>query len=185
MNICFVGILRLFTKTSVWQKGEVWRRWRGAKNLASTGSMRWSEGSNQLRSNLNTSHSPSGPSPMKQLCGRRCQSTHGLPWWQNSEEPSVFFSDFSSQPVWLFGMASRSCYPFAGPNIMDHGNTTLSHSMQLHNVLDSHNIHRFIQIKILLLWLDGTIESSPVRTFNINDCFGKNWCSYPTSHCGL
>ena len=216
--ICFAGILRLFTKTSAWQKGKVWRSWRDAKNLASTGSTRWSEASNQPHSNLNILHSPSGPSPMKQPCGRRCQSTPGLPWWQSSEEPSACFLDFSSQPVWLFWVASRSCYPFSGPNIMDHGNTNLRHSMHIASLIFifyrayccvkqpgvfCHSLHpsTIYSCQYLLMqciacgifcqytqvyseqdtgsgkWSDGTIESSPVRTFNVNDCFGKNWYS--------
>ena len=126
-----VGILRLFTKTSAWRKEEAWRSWQGARNLVNTGNMRWLEVNNQPPSDLNSLPSPFGPCLTKQLCGRRCQSTLGLPLWPNLVEPSAFFLTFSSLPLWLFGVASRSCYPFFGPNITDHGNTTCMHSMHI------------------------------------------------------
>ena len=125
---CCLGILRLSTKTSAWQKKEAWRSWQGAKSLADTGSMRWLGTNHQPRSDLNTSPSPSGQCRMKQPCGPRCLSTPGLPWWPNSAEPSAFFL---ASLLWLFGVASRSCYPFCGPD-MDHRiNTPLVHSTHI------------------------------------------------------
>ena len=120
--------------------------------------MRWLVKSNQPHSNLNTSLSPSGPCPTKQLWWPRCQSTPGLPWWLNSVEPSDFFS---ASPLWPFGLDSRSCYPFHGPNAMGESNTALVHS---NHMLDFRFYTLHVMYKIQL-WLFSCSATSCFLSF--------------------